>query len=245
MKRGKANPERDEQELIAFHLGEPCDERAVRRRMEQDPGYAELSASVSHTLRVFSATLVPAPDADAAWQRLRPTLPLQHAAPAPQRWWQFSGLPSAAAALLALTILALVLPSAMHRGRSTGTAPGRLEVAGGGAGQGVDAPSPAEHLDRAERWLTTVNHTGARLDATTRAEGHRLLARNALYLQEAHTHGDLPDAAALERLDRVLTAARHPSESGFQLRLEMNTEGLLFDLRILRQNRSTNIGDAR
>ena len=101
----------------------------------------------------------------------------------------------------------------------------------------------AQHLDRAERWLTVVNHTTSPLDATTRAEGQQLLTENALYLRDARARGDLPDAAVLDHLGRVLTTSNHPSEAGLQLRLDMNTDGLLFQIRILRQNQTAPTGD--
>ena len=100
----------------------------------------------------------------------------------------------------------------------------------------------ADHLDRAERWLTVVNHSTDPLDPSTRAEGQHLLTENAVYLQDARTRGDLPDAAVLDHLDRVLTTANHPSEGGLSLRLDMNTDGLLFQIRILRQNQTAHNG---
>ena len=41
----------DEQELIAFHLGEPCDEVSIRRRLQTDEAYASLSESVMKSRR--------------------------------------------------------------------------------------------------------------------------------------------------------------------------------------------------
>ena len=240
------DPSHDEQQLIAFHLGERCDEHAIRARLEHDPGFAALSEQIAHALRVFSADPVPQPDVEAAWQRLRTTLPPLEPAPAMRsaplflrfadRWF---GL--ALAAALCLLLLAVGL-YARHR---------RTPVKADSAGvihlrpprESAIPTGEADHLDRAERWLTVVNHTTAPLDPGTRAQGQQLLTENALYLQNARARGDLPDAAVLDRLDRVLTTANHPSEAGLQLRLDMNTDGLLFQLRILRQNQTALNGD--
>jgi len=54
----------------------------------------------------------------------------------------------------------------------------------------------------------------------------------------AHDSGDLAEASVLENLGRVLTTMDHEParDSGWHIRFEMNTDGLLLDIRILRQN---------
>ncbi len=99
----------------------------------------------------------------------------------------------------------------------------------------------ANHLDAAERLLTEVNHTSGSLDPATRAQARELLLSNAVYTRTARDHGDLAQAAVLDDLGRVLTTLDNESSSPhstLQLRLEMNTSGLLLDIRILRQNDS-------
>lgn len=233
------DPETDEQALIAFHLGEPCDETEIHRRLQKDETYAALSESVARTLRVFSAEPVPATDTEAAWQRLRGTLPLLEKEPKSRRWRWFVLVPAGVFALL-LVAVGLLLP----RLRSRQVQPDEAGIVHLRPPAGtVGAEDISQHLDRAERWLTVVNHASAPLDDETRAEGEKLLMSNAVYMREARSNGDLPDAYALERLGRVLTTANHANENGVQLRVEMNTDGLLFDLRILRQNHSHNNGD--
>jgi hypothetical protein len=229
----------DEQELIAFHLGEPCDETSIRERLQTDEAYAALSESVSRTLRVFSAESVPAADIDGAWQRLRISLPVLEQPRRATRWRWFVLAPVAALAMVIL-VAGLLLPGFLHRQPKPDEAGViHLRPPVGYA----DKQDVSQHLDRAERWLTAVNNASAPLDEATRAQGEQLLTRNAVYLREARDHDDLPDAFALERLGRVLTTANHSTGSGVQLRVEMNTDGLLFDLRILRQNRSHNTGE--
>jgi hypothetical protein len=64
------------------------------------------------------------------------------------------------------------------------------------------------------------------------------LLKNAVYVQTARDNGDLAEAALLERFGRVLTTLDNepPHQSTWRVRLEMNTSGLLLDIRILQQN---------
>jgi len=229
----------DEQELIAFHLGEPCDENAIRARLQMDDAYAALSESIQRTLRVFSAEPVPAPDTQATWQRLRNSLPVLEPAKKTPFWQNFAFMPASVIAVL-LLVAAFFVPRLLRKHAEPDEA-GVIQLRP--PVENAGSPGISQHLDRAERWLTVVNHSTAPLDEQTQAEGAQLLTTNAVYLREARNRGDLPDAVALERLGRVLTSAHNPDEGGMQLRVEMNTDGLLFDLRILRQNHSHLTGE--
>lgn len=233
------NLQSDEQELIAFHLGEPCNEKVIRARLQTDDTYAALSESIQRTLRVFSAEPVPAPDTQAAWQHLRNSLPVLEPAKKTSFWQRFAFVPAGAIAVLLLVAMFFV-PRLLRKHAEPDEA-GVIQLRP--PVENVGTQSISEHLDRAERWLTVVNHATAPLDEQTQTEGARLLTTNAVYLREARNRGDLPDAVALERLGRVLTSAHNPEEGGMQLRVEMNTDGLLFDLRILRQNHSHLTGE--
>ena len=231
-------PSHDEEQLIAFHLGEPCDECSIRARLERDTAFADLSDEIAHTLRVFSAEPAPAANTEAAWQHLRPTLPLFNAPRRRLRWPLF--IPVAGLAMLLLAVGLIVRHRHIAPTVDSAGAIYRYPPL-----QSTSRTAEADHLDRAERWLTAVNHTTEPLAPATRAESEHLRTENALYLQSARAHGDLPDAAVLDRLDRVLTTASHPAEGGLQLRVQMNTDGLLFELRILRQNQTAPDGDPR
>jgi hypothetical protein len=109
-------------------------------------------------------------------------------------------------------------------------------------------PAIADHLDSAERLLTEVNNTQGPLDETTREQAHHLLLKNAVYVHTARESGDVAQAVVLESLGRVLTTLDNEPEtphSTWRLRLEMNTSGLLLDIRILRQNDDRNQGAAQ
>lgn len=237
-----------EEDLIAYQLHESFDEAAIQSHIEECGECAALSESIAETLRVFSSDPVPQPDLDRNWQRLRGNLSVL--TPEPRRrffprfaLWSGAGL-VAVAVLLAVFVsihvtrdrdhIAALLP-ALDRVTHSNTA---INGHGPLTTEPTD-PGVANHLDAAERLLTEVNHTSGSLDPATRAQAHDLLLSNAVYVRTARDHGDLAQAAVLDDLGRVLTTLDNESSSPhstLQLRLEMNTSGLLLDIRILRQN---------
>ena len=233
-----------EDDLIAFHLGEePGTSRTdadIRNHIEICGNCAALSESIAETLRVFSGEPVPQPDVDRAWANLRPTLPAI-SAPAPRRLltWPRAAISFAAAAAV---LLAVFLGLNLHRGGAPALPNERLALRRPGplTAHPVD-PAIANHLDSAERLLTEVNHASGPLDDATRSHAHDLLLKNAVYMHKAYDAGDLADASVLENLGRVLTTLDHKPtapDTGWHVRFEMNTDGLLLDIRILRQNDS-------
>lgn len=238
-----------EEDLIAYQLHESSDEAAIQRHVERCAECAALSESIAETLRVFSSDPVPQADLDRNWQRLRGNLSVL----TPEsrsffpRFALWAGAGLAAVALLLVVFvgihitrdrdhIAALLP-ALDRVSHHNTA---INGHGPLSTEPID-PSVANHLDAAERLLTEVNHTSGPLDPATREQAHDLLLSNALYVRTARDHGDLAQAAVLDDLGRVLTTLdNEPSSphSTLQLRLEMNTSGLLLDIRILRQNQN-------
>ena len=225
-----------EDDLIAYHLEESPQPGAIREHLERCAECAAASESIAETLRVFSADAVPRPNLDQAWQRLRGSLPAPPVAkrrgPGLPRWrWM-----APAAAVAAILLLSLGL----HLRREA--VPARPDLAfhrpGPLTAQPAD-PAIANHLESAERLLTEVNHASGELNGATRAEAHDLRLHNAVYVHKAHEQGDLAEASVLENLGRVLTTLDHEppaSDRGWHIRFEMNTDGLLLEIRILRQN---------
>jgi len=99
-----------------------------------------------------------------------------------------------------------------------------------------------DHLDRSERLLVELKHadaTSADLASPMREEARNLLAANRLCRQSATQIDDPELVTALDRLDRVL--AELVNEPGglsistiTRLQNEMNTDSLLFEVRVLR-----------
>jgi len=96
-----------------------------------------------------------------------------------------------------------------------------------------------DHLDRSERLLVSLNHGDSA--APVQAEARDLLSANRLYRQSAAEAGDPALASALDHLERVLVeVANQPGgltpERMAKLQKEMNTDGLLFEVRVLRSH---------
>jgi hypothetical protein len=227
-----------EEDLIAYQLHEAPEEKEIRTHLDVCLPCAAVSDAVAETLRIYSAERVPEPDLARNWQRLRGNLTVLEAEPRGlrrfARWWIWPVAGLAAAVLL----LAAFVGVRIHRVTAT-----KQNYAINGHGplttQPVDS-AIANHLDAAERLLTEVNHASGPLDDATRGQAHDLLLKNAVYVRTAQDQGDYAEAAVLDNLGRVLTTIDNsPPEAPHSLlrfRLEMNTDGLLLDIRILRQN---------
>ncbi len=101
-----------------------------------------------------------------------------------------------------------------------------------------------DHLDRSERLLVQLSHAGGEIgdpDSSLQTEARQLLPDNRLYRQALS--GDPAMAAALDHLERVLLeVANSPdklnsAEVG-RIEQEMNTDSLLFQIRVLRAKTS-------
>lgn len=98
-----------------------------------------------------------------------------------------------------------------------------------------------DHLDRTERLLVALEHADSSdhaENAQLQTEARDLLASNRLYRVTASRAGDPVLAGALDRLQGVLAeVANDPNLTAADLarvRNEMNTEGILFEIRVLR-----------
>jgi len=104
----------------------------------------------------------------------------------------------------------------------------------------------SDHLDRSERLLVELNHTDAgdgEVAYPLRDEARRLLPANRICRQNAKQDDDPALSSALDRLDRLLVElANQPegvnSQSISKLQDEMNADGLLFELRVLRSRQA-------
>ena len=103
-----------------------------------------------------------------------------------------------------------------------------------------------DHLDRSERLLVQLNHAGAGrgdIDDSLQAEAKQLLPDNRLYRQAISAGGDPIMTAALDHLERVLleianTPDKLNSADIARIEQAMNTDSLLFQIRVLRARNS-------
>ena len=99
-----------------------------------------------------------------------------------------------------------------------------------------------DHLDRSERLLVQLKHADAEdpeLVNPLRDEARSLLAANHEFRDDAEKEGDPALTQALSHLDKLLTElATHPggldSAALERIKGEMNADGLLFEVRVLR-----------
>jgi hypothetical protein len=99
-----------------------------------------------------------------------------------------------------------------------------------------------DHLERSERLLVQLNHAGGEAggpDELLQAEARQLLPDNRLYRQAISEGGDPSMSAALDHLERVLQEIANSPEKLdsadlARIEQEMNTDSLLFQIRVLR-----------
>ena len=231
-----------EEDLIAYQLHESSNETAIRKHLEECAECAAVSDSIAETLRVFSAEPIPQLDREKNWLRLRGNLSVLSVER--PTWFRLRRLVWPAIGLAMATFLVVVFV-ALHGNHVIKTRPNLAINGHGPLTTEPSDPAVVDHLDAAERLLTEVNNTQGSLDETTREQAHSLLLKNAVYVHSARESGDVAQAAVLENLGRVLTTLDNEPETShgtWRLRLEMNTSGLLLDIRILRQNDDRNQG---
>ena len=112
-----------------------------------------------------------------------------------------------------------------------------------------------DHLDRSERFLVELKHAdldSAALDSPMRDEARSLLAANRVCRKNAAQADDPELTTALDHLDSLLAeAANEPgglnAQNVAKLQDEMNADGVLFEVRVLRSriaHRKGTAGDA-
>jgi hypothetical protein len=102
----------------------------------------------------------------------------------------------------------------------------------------------SDHLDRSERLLVELKHAeGGGVASPLRDEARSLLAANQICRKNAKQDDDRALSTALDRLDHLLVElANEPeglnSQSVAKLQDEMNVDGLLFEVRVLRSRQA-------
>jgi hypothetical protein len=231
----------NEAELIEHYYEESADMADRERHLKACPACAKSYAELRRDLDAVKPLAPPARGEDygeQVWQSLRGSLPVYER---PKRtrtlrqFWQPLAWATACAMLVAV---------AFYAGRQwqRKQTPAVAVAVNPQARQRVVIVVLGDHLDRSERLLVELNHAGSHdgWEATPlRSEARELLATNRLVRQSAIETGDLGAEASLDRLERLLVElANQPdgqSEADLnRLRQEMNTDGLLFDIRVLR-----------
>ncbi len=228
----------EEAELIEHYYKESDDrddnERHLKACLECAKRYAELCRDLDGV----SALTPPARREDyveEVWQSIHASLPVYEKPRS--RWIGFYRPLGWAAACALLVAVAFIAGRRWERQQ----APSVAVAVDPQARQRVVVVFLGDHLDRSERLLVQLNHAnGDDLPGLPlRSEARELLASNRLVRQSAMQAGDLNVEASLDRLERLLMElANEPNKLSQadlnRLRQEMNTDGLLFDIRVLR-----------
>ncbi len=227
-----------EEELVERYYGD--DSPDLARHLETCRECKTAYAALETDLRELPSIQPPARDdryGEQVWRALSPTL-----APWPQprqlrriHLWQV---------LTATAACAVLVAAAFHAGRIWEHRQPHPVVAK------APAPPPAkvvvvvlsDHLDRTERLLVELKHADANdaeMIPPLRDEARTLLDDNRRFQKNAENTGDPDLSAALDRLDQLLTQlAGRPgglnAAALANLRHEMDTDGLLFEVRVLR-----------
>lgn len=231
-----------EDELVELYYGEGTGAAAAHLKAcrECSAQYARFKQS----LDAIDSIAAPQRSADyggQVWATLRPQLiPYQKKTPARRGWtpWRVAALSVGCALVLAIGFL-----GGRYWERFTTK---KTDVANSPqATQRVVLVVMADHLDRTERLLVALEHAGStdRTDnAEMQSEARELLASNRLYRVTASNAGDPELAGALDRLEGVLAEiANDPNLSAADIervRNDMNTKGILFEIRVLRTRSS-------
>lgn len=226
--------------------------RNMLRHLGQCEQCASAYAALEGDLTAVGASDVPERPADYGqqmWDRVAPLLALS---PAPRRplrafgWmgsWRSAWRPlSYAAGCAMLLASAFYVGTVWEHQQHLRRVAARLQAQ-------PHAPAPpkvvvvvlGDHLDRSERLLVELKHADSDTAdvAPLTDEARSLLAANRVFRDDAEKSGDAALTTALDHLDKLLTGlADHPGKLDeaalTRLKDEMNADGLLFEVRVLR-----------
>ena len=231
-----------EDDLVDLYYGEGTS--AAEAHLKACRECAAQFSRFKRSLDAIESTPLPPRSADygeRVWKRLEPQLIPYAKKTTPWRSWTHWR----AAALLAgcAIVLATVFLGGRYWERFTTN---KATVANNPqAKQRVILVVLTDHLDRTERLLVQLEHAGAKDEtdnAQLQSEARELLASNRLYRVTASKAGDPELAGALDRLEGVLAEiANDPNLSATDIarvRNDMNTNGILFEIRVLRARSS-------
>ena len=228
----------EEAELVEHYYEESANMGESERHLKACPACAKRYAELCRDLDGVAATTPPARREDYVeqiWQSIGAFLPVYEK---PKSSWMRYYRPLGwAAACVLLVAVAFVAGRRWERKQ----APSVAMAVDPQARQRVVIVFLGDHLERSERLLVQLNHANGNDLASSplRSEARELLASNRLVRQSAMQAGDLNVEGSLDRLERLLMElANEPdrlTEADLdRLKQEMNTDGLLFDIRVLR-----------
>jgi hypothetical protein len=229
-----------EEEMIDHYYGESAPDSTVERHLKACVKCADEYSALERDLGGVKALVSPPRGegyGEEVWRSIRGSLKPYEA----RKWrWPTLGFrkPLALATAFALLMVAAFLAGRVWQRKQTSQT--AVVASDPQARQRVVVWVLGDHLDRSERLLVALNHADGKDDALPiQSEARELLASNRLLRQSAKQSSDPAMDAALDRLERLLVEISN-QPNGLtdadlnRLRQEMNTDGLLFDVRVLR-----------
>lgn len=230
-----------EEELIEHYYGESTAKSGVAHHLELCGECAKSYETLRKDLEGIELSPVPqrGPEfGDQVWEKIRHSLPAYQQ---PQTlwsriWnWKYVGYALTCAVLL----ITAFLGGRYWERHQTGPRVAENSPTGK---QRVVLLVLGDHLDRSERLLVELNHANTddpTLTKPIQSEARKLLTDNRLYLQSSDISTDPLLSGPLDQLERVLIeVANDPNGLSHQdiarLQKEMNTKGLLFEIRVLK-----------
>jgi len=228
----------EEAELVEHYYEESANMAESERHLKACPVCAKRYAELCRDLDGVTTPTPPAREGDyveQVWQSIGTFLPVYEKPKS--SWIRYYRPLGWAAACVLLVAVTFVAGRRWERKQASSVA----VAVDPHARQRVVIVVLGDHLDRSERLLVQLNHAdGNDLSASPlRSEARELLASNRLVRQSAVQAGDLNVEASLDRLERLLMELSNEPDNLTEadlnrLRQEMNTDGLLFDIRVLR-----------
>jgi len=232
-----------EEQLIEHYYEESPQSAGIVQHLRACNRCAETYAELRSDLDAIEPITAPARAAshgEQIWQSIRNSVPVYEQKQ--QRLWQpFSNLK----ALSFATACTFLIAVAFFAGRQweNHQRPPQIQTAANNRNrQPIVLVVLGDHLGRSERFLVALKHgDSAESTALVKAEAQDLLSANRLYRESAIESGDPAFAAALDRLERVLVEIANEPDNASPARLaelqkELNTDGLLFEVRVLRSH---------
>jgi|CZKL01.1.fsa_nt_gi hypothetical protein len=233
----------NQEELIEHYYSEDEDFVGAMVHLDECADCAVAYLELKSDLSDLTTAEVPPRDSEYGrrmWERLSDSLPTYEAKPSrPMHlsWWRGLGYAAACAALISGAFFAgRVWEQRQPRPVAS------MQVPAPQVKQRVVVVVLGDHLDRSERLLVQLKHVDSASDEMVtplRDEARSLLAANEICRQDAEKTGNPALEKALNHLDRLLNElAKKPggvsSVSIARLQREMNVDGLLFEVRVLR-----------
>jgi hypothetical protein len=229
-----------EEQLIEHYYAESTQSARIDRHLRECNACTEIYAELRGDLDAIAPIMAPTKEAlgERVWQSIRNFVPAYQQK---QRGFgQRFGNPQVLSFATACTFLIVV---AFFAGRQWENYqhPSQIQTAADNrTRQPIVLVVLGDHLGRSERFLVALRHgDSAESTALVKAEAQDLLSANRLYRESAIESGDPAFAAALDGLERVLVEIANEPDNASPARLaelqkELNTDGLLFEVRVLR-----------